>query len=950
MTSRKKNISKPERAGAVVDRGDGVSPRAAPGIINGDTEEISRALIETNCQGIMVAAGMPPHLRYCNSVMADWLGYSVAELLAMSPEQTLTLIHPDDRKMFLERYRLRLTTDEPARIIEFRVIGRDGALRWLYVTATRIRFGGDPAMLGMYFDITERKLVEKERDAAAMRSRRLVQSTLDGYILADTEGVIRDVNPAYCAISGYGRDEIVGTNIRDLEARMNDAEVAERIERVRTDGNARFFTKHRRKNGSTVDLDVSITVISDEDHDLIAAFVRDVSAQKRIEEQYRESAAYYRSAFEESPVALWEEDFSAVREFVDARREEGVGDFSEYFCEHPEVVRECADLVRVVDVNEACVKLYAAKTRDDLLAGLGKVMTDDAIDVFCNELVALIEKRSSFEARARQRRLDGRVFNATVNISIATGFEQSWARVFVSVIDTTRIEQAITALAESQRRVDRILRTAPVGLGVTVDRKIKFVNRKLCNIFRYEADELTGRDVCILYENDKDYERVGHSEAEQLAIRGASTHDARCVRKDGKIIDVLIHSVFLNSSDPSEGILSSVVDVTERRELEAQLLQSQKMEAVGRLAGGVAHDLNNLLTVINGFSELAMSSADPNDPATADIEQILDAGRRAETLTRQLLAFSRKQVLRPELFDVNRMLEELDGMVRRLIGEDIEFALDTGEVGNVLADRSQLEQVMLNMFINARDAMATGGQLTVRTSVVDVDAAYVASHPESREGSYVMISVSDTGGGMVPEVRAHIFEPFFTTKEMGRGTGLGLSTAYGIVHQSGGHIGVYTEPGRGTTFRIYLPVCRTDRARKEAERTLSGSVPGAGRILVVEDEETVRSFVCRALKRSGYTVLAAGSAPEALELLGSSDIRVDLVLTDVVMPRMSGHVLADRLARDGLDVPVVYMTGYSEETASDHGVAGRGVRVLRKPFTVRELTECVRTEMARTAG
>ena len=374
-----------------------------------------------------------------------------------------------------------------------------------------------------------------------------------------------------------------------------------------------------------------------------------------------------------------------------------------------------------------------------------------------------------------------------------------------------------------------------------------------------------------------------------------------------------------------------------------QLIQAQRMEAVGRLAGGVAHDFNNLLTLILGHSHLLLDRLEADNPMRAQIELIRTTGERAAGLTRQLLSFSRKQVLHPTVLDLTAVVTGLTSLLRRLVGEDVRFVIAPGPaLGRIRADQGQLEQVLANLVINARDAMPDGGQITIRTANVQLDAAFSARHPEVRPGAYVMLAVGDTGSGMTPEVQAQIFEPFFTTKEVGKGTGLGLSTVYGIVTQHEGAIVVESEPGRGSTFTVYLP--RVDEASTPATAvaTPAAERQGTETILLVEDEVGVRALARDVLTMRGYTVLEATNGSAALRIAAQAAGPIHLLLTDVVMPGLNGRETADRLKVSHPDMRVLYMSGYTDDAIVHHGVLGPGTALLPKPFTPPVLARKVR--------
>ena len=434
--------------------------------------------------------------------------------------------------------------------------------------------------------------------------------------------------------------------------------------------------------------------------------------------------------------------------------------------------------------------------------------------------------------------------------------------------------------------------------------------------------------------------------AEAASRRGEKFQaEYRVIRQDGRVIWVSDTAVVVPGSDSHPLMEGIIVDITERKQFEAQLQQARRMEAVGRLAGGIAHDFNNLLTIIKGYTELALMRAKGLPELRADVERIEDASERASGLVRQLLAFSRRQVLQPKVLDLNGIVRGLDILLRRLMDEDIEMlTLADKPVGAIKADPGQIEQVIMNLVVNARDAMPDGGRLIVETSNVELDAAYARDHAMVRPGHYVMLAVSDNGTGMSADTVAHIFEPFYTTKESGRGTGLGLSTVYGIVKQSGGYVWVYSEPGRGTTFKVYLP--RVDEpleALSSSQATIPDCVKmGTETILLVEDEPDLRELTRTVLASKGYTVVEARNAEEAERFAESNGARIHLLLTDVIMPGISGRELAKRIVTRHPAMRVLYMSGYTYNVIAQGGTLERGVSFLQKPFTPSALVEKVR--------
>jgi two-component system cell cycle sensor histidine kinase/response regulator CckA len=416
-------------------------------------------------------------------------------------------------------------------------------------------------------------------------------------------------------------------------------------------------------------------------------------------------------------------------------------------------------------------------------------------------------------------------------------------------------------------------------------------------------------------------------------------------KKDGQIISVAI-TENPNRFGDREACLVMATDVTERLKLEEQFRQAQKLESVGRLAGGVAHDFNNLLTVINGYSEMLLGKVSTADPSAKALGEIREAGERAAELTRQLLAFSRRQVTQLSVININTVVRSTETFLGRLIGEDITLVTRLSpNIGLIQGDRGQLQQIIMNLAINSRDAMPDGGTLLIETSNVTLDESYRVEHPAVRPGNHVMLAITDSGIGMSPEVRERIFEPFFTTKELGKGTGLGLATVYGMVKQVGGWIWVYSELGKGTTFKIYLP--RTDKAISVAAPTPIANVRGHETVLVVEDQPEVRTLALTGLASFGYSVHGAGTGRQAVTFCREFPGEIDLVLTDVVMPDMNGREVAMQILRLRPKALILFMSGYTENVIVHRGVLDENVEYLQKPFTPDLLAKKVREVLGR---
>jgi PAS domain S-box-containing protein len=521
----------------------------------------------------------------------------------------------------------------------------------------------------------------------------------------------------------------------------------------------------------------------------------------------------------------------------------------------------------------------------------------------------------------------------------------------------------VTARKESEetlRRQAEFIRAIAESTGegiYAIDRsgRVTFMNSAAEKMIGWLREELFLRDLHQMTHYRKPDGSIfpRHECPILMAMESRSTieRDDAFIRKDGSMLQVSISAAPLRSAE-GETVGAVVVfhDATERRRLEEQLLHAQKLEAVGRLAGGIAHDFNNLLSVISGYGELVL--ADLAEPGTARsrVLEILRATERASGLTRQLLAFGRKQVIEPRVLDLNATAQDVERMLRRLIGEDVDIQLKLApDLGRIHADAGQVEQVLINLAVNARDAMPRGGKLTIETSNVVLDEEAVRGYVDVESGHYVRICVSDTGVGMDRDTREHLFEPFFTTKEPGRGTGLGLATVYGIVKQSGGHVWVYSEPGWGTTFKVYFPlygdVAEQDRPQLEMEPAPGGTET----ILVVEDDEMIRSLIRDILESTGYRVLVADDPDSGMKLIGEQQDDIHLLLTDLVLPGMSGRELVDRVSKVKPEMRVLFMSGYSDEAVARHGILEPGLAFLQKPFSRDVLVRKVR-EVLDAAG
>jgi len=600
------------------------------------------------------------------------------------------------------------------------------------------------------------------------------------------------------------------------------------------------------------------------------------------------------------------------------------------------------ETLAVLAANDSALQLYGYNYAELRRMKLSDLRADGDIDGVRARLAA--HDDTEFRGSARHRRKDGSTFFVEYT-SRGLKFGARRARIAVMSDVTARHE------AEEMRALlAAIVQSANDAIvSKRLDGTITSWNRGAERLFGYSAEEILGQSVLTLVPQDRlDEERA--LLARLSAGQRIDHYETMRRHKDGRYIVVSISlAPILDAAGSVVGISKTARDLTELRKgeqalrsAEDQLRQAQKMEAVGRLAGGIAHDFNNLLSVILSYGEVIMDDLSPHDPARGDVEEIRKAAYRAADLTRQLLLFSRQQVVARKVLDLNEVLAGVDKMVKRIVGEDIDLVtIPKAGLGCVLADPSSIEQVIMNLVVNARDAMPTGGKLTIETANIELDADYAFAHLGASPGPHVMLAVTDTGIGMDSATQARIFEPFFTTKEAGKGTGLGLSTVFGIAQQSGGCVWVYSEPGKGTTFKVFFP--RVEATVSVASPTEVMAVRrGSETILLVEDQDQVRAAAHTILKRNGYRVITAHNAGEALLLCERHEGPIDLLLTDVVMPHMSGTELAKRLARTRPALKVLYMSGYTDDSIVRHGVLESEMAFLEKPFTPESLTRKIR--------
>jgi len=617
---------------------------------------------------------------------------------------------------------------------------------------------------------------------------------------------------------------------------------------------------------------------------------------------------------------------------------EADGSFRALFLSNPQPMWVYdAETLQFLEVNEAAIQHYGYSREEFLKMRITDIRPPEDVPRLLAEW-AKVHSALQYSGTWRHLLKDGTLIDAEVVVHTLT-FRMRNAKL-AAPRDITAQKRAEDALKQAERKYRLMFEEAIVGMYQTSpEGRLLAVNRAMAEMFGYKSGaEMISAISDVQHQLYVDPERREEFK-KLLQEQGVVQHfEIQVYRKDGSRMWLWTNARVVREGGNIARYEGTFEDITERKLLEDQLRQAQKMEAVGRLAGGVAHDFNNALGVITGYGELLQIQLREGDPLHKHAEEICKAGRRAAGLTRQLLAFSRKQIIQPVALDLNVVIGDMEKMLRRLIGEDIEISFrQHPQLWLVKADPGQIEQILMNLAVNSRDAMPKGGKLIIETANAELDVTYARQHAGLTPGSYITLSVSDTGCGMDRETQAHIFEPFFTTKEAGKGTGLGLSTVYGIAKQNEGYIRVYSEVGRGTTFKIFLP--RTGEAAEASKSTAAATMAlrGSETVLLVEDEDPLRELARGALEDNGYRVLDAADPSVATKIAHAYRDPIHLLLTDVIMPGGSGRDLARALTASRPDIKVLYMSGYTNELVAQYGVLGQELALLEKPFTLHSL-------------
>jgi PAS domain S-box-containing protein len=748
----------------------------------------------------------------------------------------------------------------------------------------------------------QRRLRESEE-----RFRALFATAATGIAVAAPGGRYLQANAAYCRLVGYTEEELSALTFASF-THPEDLAVNVKLREELVAGARDHFLQEKRyvrKGGDVVWVRTSVSATRSPGGEVTALIViaEDISERKLAEDALRHSEERLRLITDLVPHGIFAKDSAGRHIFANRALAELAGLSMDEL-----LGKDDFDLV----ADKAEAEAYRADDRAVMQSGKKMVISEEA--------------RTDLSGRTRFLQ------TTKVPFTVAETGELAVLGVCVDITERKRLDARFRRLVDSNVQGVFFWRTTG---------EITSANDAFLRMVGYSREDLAAGRVSWQAMTPPELAERDRRAMKDLAVAGVcEPFEKTFIRKDGSRVPMFVGPAMFE--DNREEGFCFVLDLSERKKLEEQFAQAQKMEAVGRLAGGVAHDFNNLLSVILSYSNMAIEDLKPGDPLRDDLLEVSKAGERATELTRQLLAFSRQQVLQPRVIDLGQILAGMQRMLGRLLGEDVDLALPPPvEIGRVLADPGQIEQVVMNLAVNARDAMPEGGKLTIELRNVDLDAAYTSAHLGAVAGRFVMLAVSDTGIGMDAATQSRVFEPFFTTKPVGKGTGLGLATVLGIVQQSGGHIGLYSEPGRGTTFKIYLP--RTDRAPTGPGLVRPPGDPrGTETILLVEDEDQVRAVASAILRRHGYDVLEASNGGEAFLISQDFPNRIHLLLTDVVMPRMSGRRLAEQLVPTRPEMKVLYASGYTDDAIVRHGVLEAGVAFIQKPFTPDGLLRRVR--------
>lgn len=782
----------------------------------------------------------------------------------------------------------------------------DLSAEWVALTTSLLFMVGINRIAPLFLSIRQSAEVVRSSER---KYRSLFEDSRDAIFVIDQNDVLTDVNKAALELFGYPREEIIGKHIWELYVHPEDRSSFQ--QEIEQQGYVRDYeTKLRKKDGTEIECLLTSSLQRDTDGNILGyqGIIRDITQRKQMEEDLCKKNEILNAILGASSIGI-----SLVRN--------GVFEW----------------------VNNAMCSMLGYEQRS--LVGMNTRMVypdDQEYERVGKELYSEIGTEVNGCIDTRMLHRNGTVFHCHLRTRHLDPQDLSKGQILAAV-DITERKRMEESLKESEERYRRFFEEDLTGDYVaTVRGQVLECNLAFASIFGFSSvEEAISSDINTIYPDSEARKNFLELLGKE---RKLAYHETELRRKDGKPVYVIQNAIgiFDEQGELSE-VKGYIFDNTEHKKLEDQLRQSQRLEVVGKLAGGVAHDFNNMLTAIVGYSQFALSRLASDDPVRKYVEEIKKAGDRAASLTRQLLAFSRKQILQPKTLNLNAVVTDMEKLLRRLIGEDIQLVTVLGEnLGLIKVDPGQIEQVIMNLAVNARDAMPEGGKLTIETMNVELSETYARHYLDVKAGPYVMLAVSDTGIGMEESVRAHVFEPFFTTKELGKGTGLGLATVFGIIKQSEGHIWVYSEPGMGTTFKIYLPQIEASSESVLLKPSPAQISRGSETILLVEDEEIVRKMIAETFHANGYNILEASRGDQAIQICEQYDGRIHLLVTDVVMPGMNGRDLAERLISMRSDMKVVFISGYTDRGVIDSGILDGNSAFLQKPFTPEGLSRKVR--------
>ena len=876
-----------------------------------------------------------------DSAEVSWSA-ELSRLFGFDPEgqqppltEIMEMIHPDDRDRVARELADCQTVGDQVET-EYRILRSDGSIRWVHAKAEVRAMGKAKCLIGMAQDITARKQAESERDHALAKQKEvadqfkmLLDSTGEGIFGVDNDGVCTFINRAGAALLGGEPTQFIGkvmhhlTHHTHVDGSRYPIEDCAIYRAFRTgSGSSVADEVFWRLDGTSFPVEYSAFPMTGGVTGAVVSF-QDVTERHAMEFEIRRSEHLFRGAFDAARAGI---------------------------------ALIAADGRRYVDVNQSLCDMLGY-TKDELLA-LDWVEITHPDDRERNlhavaDLFAGLEDTQHISKRYVRK--DGEHIYVDIGDSMVRGPDGEPMYFVAHITDVTEKVRASEELIKSRELLQGVINNSPALIYIKdATGRYMLVNDKVVEVRGGTRDDFIGHTVHEIFPPD---EAVALEATDRQVLEGLVPLEAeeKVLDPSGELKTYLsIKFPLFDATGGCYAICGISTDITdrtrseqERERLEAQLRQSQKMEAVGQLAGGIAHDFNNILAVILNYAEFLKEDLPDQDPKGDDVEEIVKAGERAASLVHQLLSFSRKEVVEPRVIDLNEVVGSLHELLRRSIGEDVELVFDAEDrLPSVKADPGRIEQVILNLAVNGRDAMPSGGRLEIKTGTMGIEHG----HREGLlPGTYVVLSVSDTGTGMDPRTRDRVFEPFFTTKARGEGTGLGLATVYGIVKQAGGGIYVDSVVGEGSIFTLYLPVC-TEVAIDQATETPIVPTHGTERILVVEDEDAVRELVCRLLKNHGYSVLAFADGSSALEHIREHPGLVDLLLTDVVMPKMSGKELADEVAALRSGITTVFMSGYTDELIAQRGVLDRSQTLIRKPFKAQDLLSGIRASLDHAAA